>query len=105
MEKLIPAQPAFARIIADGLELRIKVVPGASRSAFAGELGDRLKVRIASAPERGKANAALLAFLAHWLGAKDLELSSGHTSPEKVVLVRGLTSLTQSQLRELAKKT
>lgn len=71
--------------------LRLKVVPGASRSQVAGLLGDRLKVRVAAPPEAGKANAAVLALLANALGVKAsaLSIESGGTNPEKVVRVTG----------------
>ncbi len=71
--------------------LRLKVVPGASRSQVAGLLGDRLKVRVAAPPEAGKANAAVLALLANALGVKasSLSIESGGTNPEKVVRVTG----------------
>ena len=42
----------------------MKVVPGASRTRLAGQLGDALKVAVAAPPEAGKANAALIELLA-----------------------------------------
>lgn len=80
---------------ADGAEVlvRLKVVPGASRSALAGVLGDRVKVRVAAPPEGGKANAAVCALLAEALGvpARSVTIESGHGSAEKVVRVRGVS--------------
>jgi uncharacterized protein len=90
--------PAFARAVPDGIELRLKVVPGASSTAFAGVLGDRLKVRIAAAPEHGEANKALLTFVSAWLACKQVELVTGHRSAEKTVLARGLRGLDQAQV-------
>lgn len=84
--------PAYAKTVAGGLELRLKVVPGASRSAIAGELGDRLKVKVAAPPEDGKANAAVCAVLGKWLGAP-VEVIAGHGNPLKTVLARGVTDL------------
>ncbi len=74
-----------------GIELAIKVVPGASRSEVAGTLGQRLKVRVAAAPEGGKANRAVVALLKKWLGAKDVEIVSGLSSSEKTVRVAGMS--------------
>ncbi len=54
------------------IELRVKVVPGASRSEIVGVLGDPLKIRIAAPPEKGKANQALLQLIADWLGTKNV---------------------------------
>ena len=39
----------------DGTRVRVKVVPGASRTKVVGVLGDRLKVAVAAPPEGGKA--------------------------------------------------
>lgn len=74
-------------------KLAIKVVPGASRSDIAGWMGETLKVRVSAQPERGKANAAVIAVLC---GALDLPISSlaivaGGTSARKVVEITGLS--------------
>jgi uncharacterized protein (TIGR00251 family) len=68
-------------------------VPGASRSEIAGILGDRLKIRVAAPPEAGKANRALIELLRGWLGVRDVEIASGASSPEKTVVVLGLSRL------------
>ncbi len=93
--------PSFATPVPTGLQLRLKVVPGASRDQLAGVLGDRLKVRVAAPPEAGKANAAVLALLGRWLGRTDLEVVAGHTSPAKTILIPGCTALTPAQYAEL----
>lgn len=85
--------PLFTTASADGLLLRLKVVPGASRDHLAGALGDRLKVRVAAPPEQGRANQAVLALLGRWLGRNDLRLVAGETSAEKTVLIPGCESL------------
>lgn len=84
----------MADVIAEvpgGVELRVKVVPGASRDRIAGLLGDALKVQVASAPERGKANASVMALIARALGlsARDISVVRGRTSPQKVLMIRG----------------
>lgn len=73
--------------------LAVKVVPGASRSAIAGWLGDALKVRVSAPPERGKANAALEAMLARVLGLapERVRIVAGHGSTRKVVAIDGLS--------------
>jgi len=48
----------------DGFVLAVHVQPGAKRSEVAGLHGDRLKVRIAAPPLEGRANEALIAYLA-----------------------------------------
>lgn len=76
-----------------GVLLGIKVVPGASRTAILGEWNTRLRVAIAAAPEKGKANAELCAFLAKRLGLKKSEVSvtQGLTTPLKTVRIDRIT--------------
>lgn len=50
-----------------------------------------MKVRVAAPPEAGKANRALIELLSRWLGARDMEIASGTSSPEKTVRVHGLS--------------
>jgi len=75
------------RISGDFLFLDIKAVPGASKSAF-GEIREgRLKLRIAAAPEDGKANEELRSFLSKALGLpkKELVLEAGEKSRLKTL--------------------
>ena len=80
--------PSWIHAVADGVELDVWVVPGASRTAVVGEHGGALRIRVASPPEGGKANKALLAHLATSTGAK-AELLRGHASRRKRVLLAG----------------
>ena len=79
-----------------GLLLDVAARPGASRSAVQGVHGDALKVAIHAAPEKGKANKELLAFLAKALGLRkaQLSLASGHTSRVKTVHIAGVDRAT-----------
>lgn len=72
--------------------LRIKAVPGASRSEIVGRLGEALKVRVAAPPEGGKANREVIALVAARLGLPEgrVTLLSGQSSPAKVLGVRGM---------------
>lgn len=74
--------------------MRLKVVPGSSRDAVGGLLGDRIKVKVAAAAESGKANKAVCDLVARTLGVKprDVEIVSGQTSPEKVIRVAGVSA-------------
>ena len=74
--------------------LKVKAVPGASRSEIVGRLGEALKVRVAAPPEGGKANREILELLAEKLGlpATGVTLVSGAASPAKVVALRGVTA-------------
>jgi len=71
------------------IEIRIKAIPGASRDAVSGLLGNRLKLRISAAPEDGKANKAIEKLLARTLGIKPSQviICAGRTNPEKTAQV------------------
>jgi len=76
-----------------GVLLRVKVVPGASRSRVMGLLGDRLKVAVAAPPEDGKANRAVCELLAGQLGVgvRSVTVTAGHTQPQKTLAIMGMT--------------
>ncbi len=73
--------------------LRLRVIPGAARSGIAGRHGEAWKLRIAQAPERGKANIAVLDLLSSALrvSRKQIELVRGESARDKVVTVTGLS--------------
>lgn len=79
---------------AGGVEFAVKIVPGASRTAVAGLLGDQLKITVAAPPERGKANEALVVFLEEICGVRkgQVRILAGHTQPRKRVRVDGVTA-------------
>jgi len=83
------------RVAADGrITLTLHIQPGAKKTEFAGLHGDALKIRLAAPPVDGKANEALVKFVAETLGlAKSaVELKSGQSSRRKVLEVRGTSS-------------
>ncbi|MDR2144239.1 MAG: DUF167 domain-containing protein [Treponema sp.] len=77
------------RISGGKLLVEIKAVPGASKTEAAGVTNGRLRVRIAAAPEDGKANNALVTFFAKELGCpkRDIAIVSGEKSRLKTVAV------------------
>lgn len=85
------AEPVWARRTADGWTLAIHVQPGAKRSAVTGLHGERLKIRIAAPALEGRANDALVAFVAETLGiAKSrVAVAKGAQSHEKLLVVAG----------------
>ncbi len=95
--------PPFAKSVEEGVELRLKVVPGARRSEIVGALGDRLKVRVSQPAESGRANEAVVELLSRWLGSRDVAIVSGHSRPEKTVRVRGMRELPPDALSELSR--
>ncbi len=83
---------AWYRVTADGcVTLTLHIQPGAKKTELAGLHGDALKIRLAAPPVDGKANEALLKFIAETLGmAKTaITLKSGHTSRRKVLEIKG----------------
>lgn len=76
-------------------KLTVKVIPGSSRNALAGWYGDDMKIRVTAAPEKGKANDAVLKLLATILKLplSALAVTSGLTSAHKTISVHGLTQI------------
>lgn len=74
--------------------LRLHAQPGAKRTSVVGLYGDKLKIAVATPPVDGKANQAIIAFLAKTLGLSKskLTLISGETSREKRIRIQGITA-------------
>ena len=82
------------RVGDDGcITLNLHIQPGAKTTGCAGLHGDALKIRLAAPPVDGRANVALLRFVADALKLPPaaVVLKSGHASRHKVVEVRGAT--------------
>lgn len=77
---------------ATGVTLRLHIQPGAKKTEVAGTHGEALKIRLAAPPVDGKANAALIAFLADRLGLAraGISLLSGDSSRAKRIRVDGV---------------
>lgn len=86
--------PALRRDGADWL-LDVRVQPRASRTEFAGLLGERLRIRLNAPPVDGRANAALCEFLASACGLPKscVTLERGLTGRDKCVRLHGLRDL------------
>jgi uncharacterized protein len=78
---------------AEGVCLRVKAVPRASRSEVAGVHGDVLRIRLAAPPVDGAANEELIRFLADTLSVPRtaIRFVSGQTSRSKVITIVGVT--------------
>jgi uncharacterized protein YggU (UPF0235/DUF167 family) len=70
----------------------LRVAPGAATAGVVGRHGDAWKIRVAAAPERGRANDAVLDLLAETLAIPraDVALVSGAGSRNKIVELTGL---------------
>jgi len=71
--------------------LELHVQPGASRTEFAGKHGERIKVRLGARAVDGKANEALIDFLARHYGVprRNVRIISGLKSRQKRVQIDG----------------
>ncbi|MGZ4352150.1 MAG: DUF167 domain-containing protein [Gaiellaceae bacterium] len=78
--------------MAASTRLNLRVAPGARRSEIVGRHGEGWKVRVAAAPEGGRANAALCRLLAETLALPKQAVSvvSGHGSRDKLVQLAGI---------------
>jgi uncharacterized protein (TIGR00251 family) len=75
-----------------GVEIQIKVIPRAGRTALAGVRDGALLVRLAAAPVDGAANEALVELLAETLGVpkRDVAIVSGERGKQKRIRVTGV---------------
>ncbi len=92
--------PPWLAVTADGVVLTLHIQPGAKRTEVAGQHGEALKIRLAAPPVDGKANDALIAFLAKTLGVPKsrVELVSGQSSRAKRVRVAGIDAAAAASL-------
>ncbi len=76
------------------VSMTVRLVPRASRSEIVGSEGDMVKIRLSAPPVDGKANEALVKFLAEKLNVPraNVEIVTGQTSRRKVVRIRGVTA-------------
>ncbi len=83
-----------------GVVLPIRAHAGSRRNAILGVRAGALRVAVTAAPEKGKANQAIIAVLSKTLGISksSIEIVSGETSSQKRLLVRGI-ELQQLQQR------
>jgi uncharacterized protein (TIGR00251 family) len=95
------------RATADGVTIAVRAQPGAKKTAMTGIYGDgsaaQLRIAVQAPPVEGRANLALIAFLAELLEIprNTVELVTGELSRSKVFLLRGVTLATiQARLSE-----
>lgn len=78
-----------------GAALNVRVTPRSRRNEIAGVRSDgTLKIRITAPPVDGKANAALIKFLAGILGVRKprVEIVAGHRGLDKIVSIIDMTA-------------
>jgi len=92
------------RVVEGGVTLAVRAQPGAKKTAIAGVWGEgaetQLKIAVQAPPVEGKANAALIEFLAGLFGVarSRVELRSGDLGRSKVFLIKGV-SLAEAERR------
>ena len=85
------------RAVATGVTLAVRVQPGAKKTAITGIYGEgaemQLKIAVQAPPIEGRANEALITFLADTFNIHKsaVELINGELSRSKVFLLRGIT--------------
>ena len=92
----LPEIDCLRRETAGSVIVRVHVVPNAARTQTDGLHDGALKVRLHAPPVDGKANEALVRWLAATLkvGRADVELVRGHTSRRKELRVRAGAAVT-----------
>jgi len=73
----------------EGVIVRVRVVPGASRTEVKGRYGDTIKIRVSAAPEGGRANRAVVDLFEDLIDGS-AEIIKGSSSRSKTVLIRGV---------------
>jgi uncharacterized protein (TIGR00251 family) len=71
----------------------VRLAPRSSRNQIVGVEGGALKIKLTAPPVEGAANAALIEFVAAWLGVRRSAVSivSGDKARNKLVRVTGMT--------------
>ena len=78
----------WLRELEGAIELTLHVQPGAKRTEVVGVHGDALKVRLAAPPVEGRANDALVRFLAESFGVTLNQVTVLHGQASRRKLVR-----------------
>lgn len=75
-----------------GVLLPVKVVPGASRTRYLGEWDGHARIAVSAAPEKGKANEAVIEFIAGRVGVsrRIVSVAKGSTNPIKLIRIEGV---------------
>jgi len=80
------------RDTAHGAQFALRVQPRASRNAIAGTIGDAVKLAITAPPVDGKANQAVIEYLARFFRVpkSSIMIVSGETGRNKLIAIRGM---------------
>ena len=78
----------------DHITINVRIVPKSAKQEIAGIYNERVKIKIGSAPEGGKANKELIELLSKKIGIakSSIEIVSGELSQNKTIRIKGITS-------------
>ena len=73
--------------------IRVHILPNAKLDKVVGDHGDAIKIKLRAPAMEGKANAALIRFLAAQLGIlpRQIALMRGEKSRDKLIRIKGLS--------------
>jgi hypothetical protein len=82
------------RDTAEGAQFALRVQPRASRNGLVGTMGDAVKLAITAPPVDGKANQAVVEFLADLfhVSKSSVVIISGETGRNKLIAIRGVSA-------------
>jgi uncharacterized protein (TIGR00251 family) len=88
-----PERDQILRVIDDGVELSVIVVPRSSRCEIAGIHNNSLRIKLTSPPVDNEANVQCCDFIAKQLGIakRQVLIIRGNTARKKVVKIAGVT--------------
>ena len=89
----------------NGISFAVKVHPRARKNAITGSVGDALKLSLTAPPVEGKANRAVIEFLADFfdIPRSSVTIASGETSRLKTVRITGVSKeLIETRLKGLS---
>jgi len=94
-----PERDQILRVIDDGVELSVIVVPRSSRCEIAGIHNNSLRIKLTSPPVDNEANVQCCSFFAKQLGIAKRQVSiiRGKTARKKTVRIEGVT---EQEVRE-----
>ncbi|WP_374583828.1 DUF167 domain-containing protein [Pseudoduganella sp.] len=83
---------SWCSAVPGGVRLAVQIQPNAKKTEVVGVLGDALKIKLAAQPIEGKANEALVKWLAGTLGVSRsaVTLTHGQTNKKKLLEVAGV---------------
>jgi uncharacterized protein (TIGR00251 family) len=84
---------AWCSALPGGVRIALQITPNAKKTEVIGVLDDALKLKLQAQPIEGKANEALVKFLAAALSVPKsaVTITHGHTSKRKLIEVKSVT--------------